>query len=331
MLTLTLVRHAATALNATRRYQGHVDPPLSREGESQARGLAAVLGPALSTGAPAGPAGYGDAPGSDGRSTRRAAPGGVPAVHTPVRVTLPRTPTAAHRTPGADPGRTPETSTGRRVRTPTVYTSDLRRARRTAALALPGIRAIPEPRLRELDFGAFDGRSYDENLAAFGDAFRAWIADPARVPPPGGERLDELEARVLDWLAGLPRDGHVIAFTHGGPIRVILAHLRGVPFTATPHTPVAPGGMIEFAIPGGATDLSRETAIPAIMAIGDESKIRDQVPDFRFVPAGHAGDLPGPLQPDGRTPVDPDSVGARRAGATGGTNDAIPRPDPSRR
>lgn len=146
-----------------------------------------------------------------------------------------------------DPAPGQDDASGRRAST--IYTSDLQRASRTAALALPGARVIAEPRLRELDFGAFDGRTYKENLAEFGDAFRAWIDDPVRVRPPGGEVLGELEARVLVWLDALPRDGHIVAFTHGGPIRVLLARLRGVRFQAVRGVRIAPGEAIRILVP----------------------------------------------------------------------------------
>ncbi len=191
MLTLTLVRHGETALNAERRYQGRIDPPLSEHGAAQAAALANVLRRALSAEA------------------------------------------AGHAAPPA----------------PIVYASDSTRALHTAALALPGATVVPEPRLRELDFGAFDGRSYEENLDAHGDLFRAWIDDPAGVRPPGGETLPELEARIADWLDTLPRDGHVIAFTHGGPIHAILARLHRVPFVVARHHGVAPGDALRLIVP----------------------------------------------------------------------------------
>lgn len=108
-----------------------------------------------------------------------------------------------------------------------VVASDLPRALRTAALALPDARVAPDPRLRELHFGAFEGATWRENLARRGESFRAWLADPRGVAPPGGERLDELEARVADWMRGLPRTGRVIAFLHGGSLRAALAIARG--------------------------------------------------------------------------------------------------------
>lgn len=112
-----------------------------------------------------------------------------------------------------------------------VHSSDRLRALRTAALALPGRRAHVTPALRELDFGEFDGRTYEDNLARFGADFTAWIDRPDQVTPRGGESLSALTARTLGWTESLPRTGSVVAFTHGGPIRALLAAARGVAFT----------------------------------------------------------------------------------------------------
>ncbi len=111
-----------------------------------------------------------------------------------------------------------------------IWSSDLRRAWRTAELVFPDRRIQRDPRLRELDFGAFDGLSYEENLARYGRRFRRWLADPHRTAPPGGERLRDLEARLDSWLADRPARGRVAVVAHGGPIRSLLARALGVEF-----------------------------------------------------------------------------------------------------
>lgn len=252
-MILTLVRHAATALNAAVRYQGHIDPPLSPAGEAAARALAKRLREP-----PVGPwsAGRPPAPMGDGRFATWAADG-----------------RPADREPAAT----------------LVYSSDLVRARRTAALAFPGAEVRPDPRLRELHFGAFDGRTYAENVARFGRRFHAWLEDPARVRPPGGELLGELEARVLDWLADLPRAGRVIAVTHAGPIRVLLAHLARVPFDDARRTPIAPCDVIRLRVPDpGAASPTAPAGPQAVLRARNGRSDRDG----RFSPDGRAPDAP---------------------------------------
>ena len=106
-----------------------------------------------------------------------------------------------------------------------IVTSDLRRARASAeALALA--RALPlavDPRWRELDFGAWDGRAPDAVPQA--DLARFWD-DPDAAPPPGGERWSDLVVRVRAAIADLPSEPTLVV-THGGAIRAALHVLCG--------------------------------------------------------------------------------------------------------
>lgn len=122
-----------------------------------------------------------------------------------------------------------------------LWTSDSRRAWRTAALALPGLRARMDSRLRELDFGVFDGLTYRENLSRFGRAFSDWLADPWNVAPPGGETLAELSARLESWRAELASAGRVIAVGHGGPIQLLVASALGISFQEAGEFNLGPG------------------------------------------------------------------------------------------
>ncbi len=109
-----------------------------------------------------------------------------------------------------------------------VVSSDLRRAVQTAQSALPGV-IQTDPRLRELDFGAWEGQTWGEVAAADPDALAAWYANPYVHAPTGGESYAALEKRTRGWLETLPKSGRVLAVTHGGPIRSLLYGLTGVP------------------------------------------------------------------------------------------------------
>ncbi|NIP58012.1 MAG: histidine phosphatase family protein [Gemmatimonadetes bacterium] len=115
------------------------------------------------------------------------------------------------------------------IRPGTVWTSDLRRARRTAEIAFPDVPTRPDPRLRELSFGAFEGRSHAENLRMHGGAYRRWLRDPERRSPPRGETLGDLRARVREWLEELSTRGTMAVVAHGGPIAVVTARILALP------------------------------------------------------------------------------------------------------
>lgn len=111
-----------------------------------------------------------------------------------------------------------------------VFVSPRRRAVQTAA-ALGGS-PIVDDRLRELDFGELEGRTYDEIERERPTFFRRWMETPTRVRFPGGESYAELRDRVGavvdDVVAGQP--GRIVAVvSHGGVIRAALAVVLGLP------------------------------------------------------------------------------------------------------
>lgn len=108
-----------------------------------------------------------------------------------------------------------------------LVSSPLLRARETAELAFPGRAVVTEPRLKELDFGIFEGATAEENARR--PEWAAWSVDPYLRAAPGGESYSELRDRIVSWYLELPRDvGHVVAVTHSGAIQMLLAHVLGL-------------------------------------------------------------------------------------------------------
>lgn len=107
--------------------------------------------------------------------------------------------------------------------------SPSRRARETAALAFPDRPLETDARLQELDFGVFEGRTLDENMAH--PAWGWWTLDPYRRPAPRGESYRALQRRAASWLDDARSrwtNAHVVAVCHAGTIQMLLAHLLGV-------------------------------------------------------------------------------------------------------
>ncbi len=111
-----------------------------------------------------------------------------------------------------------------------IYSSDLRRARETAAIVFPGRTIAVDERLRELHFGELEGHTHDECEERFGDPFRSWVRDPASHDPPGGEGLASFRERVAGWMADLPAKGHVGMVAHSGTVHLVLAEILGAPY-----------------------------------------------------------------------------------------------------
>jgi len=109
-----------------------------------------------------------------------------------------------------------------------VYSSPLRRCRRLAEAlsAARGCACQVVDGLREIDFGEWEGLTYDEIAARDPDRYRQWMERPWEIRFPSGECLADMRRRVLDT-ANAVRSLHpgqpVALVTHGGPIRVILA------------------------------------------------------------------------------------------------------------
>jgi broad specificity phosphatase PhoE len=95
-----------------------------------------------------------------------------------------------------------------------------------------GLSPVAVPELRERDFGAWEGLSFDEIEERWPGEFRAWARDPLRFSPLGGESTLEVRDRVVpavEDLLGRHPDAAVCLVAHGGVNRIVLCHYLGVP------------------------------------------------------------------------------------------------------
>jgi probable phosphoglycerate mutase len=128
----------------------------------------------------------------------------------------------------------------RKLRPDAIYASDLNRAWQTAQtirLAIvqdaapepvPGI--LPEPRLREMSFGDWQGLSYAEIQAKFPNELKAWEGDLTSFCPPGGESLAQMAARVkaaLDDILAHHVDQNLLLVAHGGSLQTLITLATG--------------------------------------------------------------------------------------------------------
>ena len=110
-----------------------------------------------------------------------------------------------------------------------------------------GLVATSEPRLRDQDFGAWAGLSFDAIPAA---ALGAWLAAPERGAP-GGETLEAVAARVAGWLDEQRAVGGTVqAVTHAMVIRALLARALGIAPAATLGVDIAPLGRVVLSFNG---------------------------------------------------------------------------------
>jgi broad specificity phosphatase PhoE len=122
----------------------------------------------------------------------------------------------------------------RRYKITAAYASDLRRARLTAAFAARrlGVRLEIRAGLREIDFGRWQGLSWEQVLKQSPRFARLWAKQFPHRRVPGGERFMQFKRRIrreLRAIAAANPAQSVLVVTHAGVIRVALASALGMP------------------------------------------------------------------------------------------------------
>lgn len=118
----------------------------------------------------------------------------------------------------------------------TIICSDLGRSVETAAL-IAGHRDIdirPEPALREIYLGAWEGLTFESIKKRYPEEFELRGQSIATHRPPDGESFSDLAERVLPAFHKLATQstGPMLMVGHGGVNRVILSHLLEMPLEA---------------------------------------------------------------------------------------------------
>jgi len=159
-----------------------------------------------------------------------------------------------------------------------VYSSDLKRARDTAAVVAgsQGLELRQLPDLREVDVGSWSGLTRDEAQERFPEGFARW-----RDGYPGwkdGETYEAMTDRVLravDEIAAEHEGGRVLVVSHGGPIRAMHAAALGLNVHAYRRLrPVEPNARLSAVcfVEGKLTELCPAGEIDALIALDQEER-----------------------------------------------------------
>lgn len=131
----------------------------------------------------------------------------------------------------------------------TVLTSPLQRAKKTCELAGFGERAEKVDDLMEWNYGAYEGLTSAEIRAKRPD----WHL--FRDGCPGGERLEEVAARVDRVIAGLRSSpGNVLVFAHGHLLRVLALRWTKIPLESGERFSIAPASLSVLSVDGATGD-----------------------------------------------------------------------------
>ena len=114
-----------------------------------------------------------------------------------------------------------------------IYASPLQRARQTAAPigAKTSLEVRERDDLKEIAYGAWEGKTVAQVDAEFHDAHIEWTADPAWNAPTGGETAIVIARRglqVVEEIRANISDGNVLLVSHKATIRIILCALLGI-------------------------------------------------------------------------------------------------------
>jgi broad specificity phosphatase PhoE len=133
-----------------------------------------------------------------------------------------------------------------------IWYSPLSRTRETAEAlaAATGATCRPDPRLLELSFGCWEGRSHAEVLADDPEAHARHLDDVLGGAPPGGEPVGVLLVRLEAFLRERWTDapGRIAAVTHEGVIRAAAVLLGLLPLQGFHGFLPPPGSALEVRV-----------------------------------------------------------------------------------
>jgi alpha-ribazole phosphatase/probable phosphoglycerate mutase len=108
-----------------------------------------------------------------------------------------------------------------------IYSSDLQRAVETVKICRSDWQSNlrQDPRLREVNFGDWEGLTYNEIKEKYPDSLATWERDVYSSSPLNGETLEDLAKRAqsfLDDLLQKHNDQTVLVVAHGGVLQVMV-------------------------------------------------------------------------------------------------------------
>lgn len=118
-----------------------------------------------------------------------------------------------------------------------IYASPMKRTVTTAReiQALAGGHLVIDPRLREIDYGEWEGLTRKEVFQKWPDRYNAYKENPVLNIPPGGESPQSVLDRILDFWNELQSSpatqnlDRIVIVTHNAAIRILISSLMKSP------------------------------------------------------------------------------------------------------
>lgn len=100
------------------------------------------------------------------------------------------------------------------------------------------IPCIIEPRITEMHYGAWEGKTSETISAEFPGMLEQWRRDPTGMRPPGGESPEEMHKRLQTWLTEIStryQNKQLLVVSHSGTLRMLIALALRAPIASTRH------------------------------------------------------------------------------------------------
>jgi broad specificity phosphatase PhoE len=111
-----------------------------------------------------------------------------------------------------------------------------------------GINAEADKMWREVNFGAWENKSWEEIARQDGIAFQAWSRDFVRIAPTEGESFQSLYRRIgfqMDYLKQRP-EKKIAVVSHAGAMRAALCYAVGLPLEKAFSIEISYGGSLSL-------------------------------------------------------------------------------------
>ena len=155
-----------------------------------------------------------------------------------------------------------------------VYSSPLIRTVTTANIAKQphAVELTLSDDLKEIGFGAWEGKTIEQVNHEYHDDYIRWMADPAWCPPTNGETaisIAERGMRIIDRIRREVASGEVLVVSHKATIRIMLCGLLGIDvgrFRFRLDCPVCSTSVVDFTSQG-----------PLLRTLADRSHLTEEL------------------------------------------------------
>ncbi len=160
-----------------------------------------------------------------------------------------------------------------------LYTSPLKRARQSSTIISSkiGIKSISDPKLKEINFGHWEGKTAEQLISQKDKSFLSW-SKGKWVTPVGGESIHSLRRRTRQFLWSClkkHRDQNILIVSHSGPIRALILESLRLPRRFLFSFKIEPASLSSIAF------YSRKSAVLSAMNIVFKSPSRNFLTKIR--------------------------------------------------